>query len=62
MVTKIVMGYFSLYLFRECNVYIDSQKLSCSTNINKKVARKEAATIALDKLQKYCYTIKVKKK
>jgi len=44
----------------ECSLYIDSQKLGGSTNINKKIARKEAATIALDKLQKHCYTVKVK--
>jgi len=60
MIAKIVMGI--LYLFRECSIEIDSEKLSCSTNINKKIARKEAATIALEKLQKRCYTVKVEEK
>jgi len=58
MIAKIVMGI--LYLFRECSIDIDSEKLSCSTSINKKVARKEAVIIALEKLQKRCYTVKVK--
>lgn len=44
----------------ECSLNIDSQQLSCSINTNKKEARKEAATIALEKLQKRCYTVKVK--
>ncbi|XP_012532235.1 NF-kappa-B-repressing factor [Monomorium pharaonis] len=43
----------------ECSLSL-SEKLSCSINTNKKVAKKEAAIIALEKLQKYCYTIKVK--
>lgn len=54
--------YLVLSLFRECSVNIDSQQLSCSINTNKKVARKEAATLALEKLQKRCYTVKVKEK
>lgn len=59
---KIIMEYFSLStLFRECSINFDSQKLSYSTDINKKVARQKAATIALEKLQKHCYTVKVKK-
>ncbi|EGI58492.1 NF-kappa-B-repressing factor [Acromyrmex echinatior] len=44
----------------ECSIIFDSQKLSCSTDINKKVARQKAAIIALEKLQKHCYTVKVK--
>ncbi|XP_018307558.1 NF-kappa-B-repressing factor isoform X1 [Mycetomoellerius zeteki] len=44
----------------ECSINFDSQKLSYSTDINKKVARQKAATIALEKLQKHCYTVKVK--
>lgn len=52
----------SCYFFRECSLNIDSQQLSCSINPSKKVARKEAATVALEKLQKHCYTVKVKEK
>lgn len=52
----------SYYFFRECSLNIDSHQLSCSINTNKKVARKEAATVALEKLQKRCYTVKVRKK
>ncbi|XP_024875664.1 partner of xrn-2 protein 1 [Temnothorax curvispinosus] len=45
----------------ECSLNIaKSQQLGCSINSNKKVAKKEAATIALEKLQKHCYTVKVK--
>ncbi|XP_018355053.1 PREDICTED: uncharacterized protein LOC108756014 isoform X2 [Trachymyrmex septentrionalis] len=44
----------------ECSIIFDSEKLSCSTDINKKVARQKAAIIALEKLQKHCYTVKVK--
>ncbi|XP_011876902.1 PREDICTED: NF-kappa-B-repressing factor [Vollenhovia emeryi] len=44
----------------ECYLDIGSHRLGCSTNFNKKEARKEAATIALEKLQKRCYTVKVK--
>ena len=58
---KNYQGIFLISLFRECSLNIDSQQVSCSTNTNKKVAKKEAATIALEKLQKRCYTVKVKK-
>ncbi|KYN02266.1 NF-kappa-B-repressing factor [Cyphomyrmex costatus] len=45
----------------ECSLNFDLQKLSCSTDTNKKVARQKAAAVALEKLQKHCYTVKVKK-
>ncbi|XP_011169060.1 NF-kappa-B-repressing factor [Solenopsis invicta] len=45
----------------ECSLnLVNSQVLSFSINSNKKVARKEAAIKALKKLQKCCYTVKVK--
>lgn len=49
-------------LFRECFFNLDSQKVCCTTNSYKKQARKEAAIIALEKLRKCCYTVKVKEK
>ncbi|KAL6436504.1 hypothetical protein ACFW04_004766 [Cataglyphis niger] len=44
----------------KCSVYINSKKVACCTNSNKKIAKNEAATTALDELRKHCYTIKVK--
>lgn len=44
----------------ECSIYINSKKVACCTNSNKKIAKNEAATTALDELRKHCYTIKVK--
>ncbi|XP_011640970.1 uncharacterized protein LOC105429584 [Pogonomyrmex barbatus] len=44
----------------ECSFYIDSQKLGCSISLTKKIAKKLAAVDVLQKLQKHCYTVKVK--
>ncbi|XP_011692578.1 PREDICTED: uncharacterized protein LOC105452821 [Wasmannia auropunctata] len=45
----------------ECCLKIGSQELSCSTNLSlsKQEARTSAANAALEKLRKYCYTVKV---
>ncbi|EFN61984.1 NF-kappa-B-repressing factor [Camponotus floridanus] len=45
---------------RECSIYINSKKVACYTNSNKKTAKNEAAIAALNELRKHCYTIKVK--
>ncbi|XP_072752825.1 NF-kappa-B-repressing factor [Anoplolepis gracilipes] len=44
----------------ECSIYINSKKVSCCSNSNKKTAKNEAAAAALDELRKHYYTIKVK--
>ncbi|XP_011692577.1 PREDICTED: uncharacterized protein LOC105452820 isoform X3 [Wasmannia auropunctata] len=44
----------------KCSVNVNSHELSCGINFSKKIARGIAATTALEKLRKYCYTVKVK--
>ncbi|KAH0952250.1 hypothetical protein HN011_003788 [Eciton burchellii] len=44
----------------ECIIYLNTKKLTCRTSFNKKSAKNEAASNALNKLRKCCYTIKVK--
>lgn len=44
----------------ECSIYINSKKVACYTNSNKKTAKNEAAIAALNELRKHCYTVKVK--
>ena len=44
----------------ECSIYINSKKVVCCTNSNKKTVKNEAAAAALDELRKHCYTVKVK--
>ncbi|XP_011692575.1 PREDICTED: uncharacterized protein LOC105452820 isoform X1 [Wasmannia auropunctata] len=46
----------------EVSVNIESRKLSCITKSTKIEARNLAANIALEKLRKWCYTVKVNKK
>lgn len=44
----------------ECSIYINSKKVACCSNSNKKTVKNEAAAAALDELRKHCYTVKVK--
>ncbi|EFN80210.1 NF-kappa-B-repressing factor [Harpegnathos saltator] len=42
----------------DCTIYIDSKRVACASGSSQKIAKKEAAAVALDKLRKYYYTIK----
>lgn len=46
--------------FSECSIYINTKLVARASSANQKTAKKEAATIALDELRKFYYTIKVR--
>lgn len=52
--------HFITFYFSDCTVYINSRRVACASGGNQKIAKKEAAAIALEHLRKYYYTIKVK--
>lgn len=48
-----------IFLFSECTIYINSKDIAHAACESQKMSKREAATVALDKLRKRCYTIKV---